>query len=246
VAGTGVSLDRNCPLPIAAGDIELTGTAVDLVATRKIAAESKALTLSGQSVGLRRDSFVVSAGSGAVELAGTAVDLSAQRKISASSGAIAFSGTAVGFKGKLVFHIDSGAIGADGQDVALFASRKVAAGTKAFALSGKPITLLSGRKVDAASGLLEITGTDVSLNLKQPKKLLINPAVLTVVGNDIDLRYWLLSADSKPLLLSGSDVSLLKARGVWVQTVFSHTAGRNTVSAEKVRRVTAQPRITGV
>ena len=36
---TVVSLIK-LPLPIAAGDIELTGTAIDLVATRKIAAES--------------------------------------------------------------------------------------------------------------------------------------------------------------------------------------------------------------
>ncbi len=80
-------------------------------------------------------------------------------------------------------------------------------------------------------------------------KIAIGAGNFAVQGTSIGLKATrLIAAASRALIFSGKSVVLLKSSplGVWIQTVFSQTVRRNTVSAEKVRRATAQPRITGV
>ena len=111
-------------------------------------------------------------------------------------------------------------------------------------VAGSDVALTQDGRLQALFGDVAVSGTDAGL--KRFAKLLIGAGVLTVIGSDVDIYSWKMMANPKAFIITGSDATLLKARGVWLQTVFSHAAGRNTVSAEKVRRATAQPRITGV
>lgn len=265
ISGSALVLLKSFPLAVASGSAAISGTAVSLVVTRKIEAATGAIVETGQAVSLARTALMAAA-SGSIAITGTDVSLTTDRRLSVASDAFVVTGTPVIFNGERHFAVSSGAFTHTGQSVGLSIARKVAAATKAFTLSGQPISLLGGRKINAEAGSLSETGDGIDLltdrriaalfgaeiisgtdaGLKRFAKLLVDSGALTFTGTDVEISTLGIRPQAGHFLINGSNVSFLKARGVWVQTVFSHAAGRNTVSAEKVRRATAQPRITGV
>ncbi len=190
LAGSALGLLAARKIPVASGSLTLAGTDIGTLKGSKIAASNGSLALSGQTVNLLADR-IIAAASGALSLSGTGVGLLAFRKLLIASGSLALTGTDVNLiytpAGAYILTASSGALSVAGSAVGLLAARKVPVASGSLTLSGTDVQTLKGSKITVGSGSLTLTGTDV--DLLALRKLIATSGSLILTGTAVGLEY---------------------------------------------------------
>jgi len=226
---------------------DVTLTKVGVVTHYTMPADTGAITLAGQPVGVRVGRKLI-AGTGAFVAAGQAVTLRRTRVMPAALRAIAVAGQDVTLTKSTPFRImpaATGAITTAGQAVALRVGRKLVAGTGAIAKTGQPAGLQYGRKLVAAKGAIAVAGQDVTLTKSTPvthRSMPADTGALALAGQAVVLRASRkLIAGTGAVTSTGNAVTLRRTR------VMPVTAGAFALAGQPVtfRRTRVMPVTAG-
>lgn len=242
-ASTGISIhDRIITSPSATGNKSFTvsssapcfyGVAEYYSAnTYTLPADPKALTLAGQTVGLKKD-WKLDAATKALTLAGQAVGLTHDWKLFPAPYALTLAGQNVSFKrdynltaatyalvlngipvdliksnGDVIMPTTTGALTLSGISVDLLKQSRLFCDTGSLNLSGISVNLLKQAKLLVNTGNLTLSG--ISVNLFKQSVLFANTGAFSIAGNPVNLsKQWKLATDVGSLILNGIPVSLV-------------------------------------
>ena len=224
-------------LTMDAGMFALTGQAMFLKASRKLALSAGSFTLTGQNISLRHG-YTLATSPGSFALTGQAMFLKASRKLALSAGIFTLTGQNINLKAARKLALDFGAFTLTGQAISLKAARKLALSAGAFTLTGENIALRVARKLSLSTGIFVLTGIDIvltrtggastytltmdpgifalsgqAMNLKVDRKLALSPGSFTLTGQNVNLRAARKISISPALFtLTGQDARLLFGR----------------------------------
>jgi len=139
-----------------------TGTAVGLLAQRKVAADSGTFAHTGTAANLAHG-YAFTAASGTFAETGTAAGLLAQRKVTADAGAFTHTGTAASLERGYFVAAASGSFTLTGTAANFAIGKGIPAASGTFTLTGTAAGLLAARKTVADSGTFAHTGTAATL-----------------------------------------------------------------------------------
>lgn len=172
----------------------LSGAAVTLRASRKLAAGSAAFALTGQSAALKLG-----------------------RRLAADGGSYQLMGADVALLYDRILHADGATLTLTGQSVSLLYGRRLAAEPGTLTLTGQDRDLLYGRRLYAEAGSLILTGAEATLVYTPAGAYVLQAdgALLALSGSDAALLYSRkLEASGGQISITGRDVSLRAARRV--------------------------------
>lgn len=217
-----------------AGSYALTGTALTLRVSRRLALDAEAFLLTGTALTLRPTKRLA-LGVGTYALTGTALTLRASRRLVLEAGALSLTGAALGLRASRILSLGAGSYSLTGADLTLvtmlllafdsgsFAvfgvalllrlARRVALDSGAGTISGTVLGLRVSRRLVLDSGSYALTGADI--NLVKARILTINPGSLAVSGTALALRVaHRLALDLGTMAVTGAELSLRVARTV--------------------------------
>lgn len=216
VAGSTVSLNRNVPLPAAAGEISPSGTQITIKTDRRLPTSSGAINTAGSTVSLCRD-IALEANSGETAISGVDVALKTGRSISTSSGAIISTGIDVGLRYTGGFIVAGGSFSVAGADVGLKRDFTISASPGEVSEDGANIGIYTTRIISTSSG--EIIKTGYNVDLVVSRKINAATEAFLLSGQSATMTtIRRMNADPTSLSETGMSVELLAGR--LIQSLF--------------------------
>lgn len=179
------------------GSFSISGTSINLTASRLLAAQTNNFTISGSNADLDK-SALLSAQSGTFNISGTNVDLNFNTGVES-------------------LIANSGSFNISGSNADLISSRLLAAQTQSYNIAGTNIDLSTTFLLNAQTNAYIFSGSNSAL-IKN-SILSATSAVFTVSGATISLYYsGLLSINSGAYALTGQNIGLIAARLLTAQS----------------------------